>query len=54
MVTACVVDLAGRQMYHEVSNGLRIVTVMSRGAAGELLLTFSFANRGASRGISRF
>ncbi|KAJ7913638.1 hypothetical protein B0H13DRAFT_1873755 [Mycena leptocephala] len=32
-------------MYHEVSNGLRIVTVMSRGAAGELLLTFSFANR---------
>ncbi|KAJ7723481.1 DUF1857-domain-containing protein [Mycena maculata] len=32
-------------MYHEVSNGLRIVTVVSRGAAGELLLTFSFANR---------
>ncbi|KAJ7436079.1 hypothetical protein B0H11DRAFT_2365881 [Mycena galericulata] len=32
-------------MYHEVSNGLRIVTVMSRGAAGELLLTFSSANR---------
>ncbi|KAJ6611891.1 hypothetical protein B0H10DRAFT_1952679 [Mycena sp. CBHHK59/15] len=31
--------------YHEVSNGLRIVTVMSRGAAGELLLMFSFANR---------
>ncbi|KAJ7738959.1 DUF1857-domain-containing protein [Mycena metata] len=32
-------------MYNEVNNGLRVVTIVSRGAAGELLLTFSVAIR---------
>ncbi|KAJ7662795.1 DUF1857-domain-containing protein [Mycena polygramma] len=45
VLTETITALPSTIMYYESSNGMRIVALISRGAAGELLLTFSFANR---------